>query len=76
MEDEKTLNKRELIPNDDAEVYLKGKGLSQMLTKQKCGNCKFSLATVTYASRPMMTIREHRECEDCGHEEEFFYYLH
>lgn len=68
--------KKEIIKHDETELLLKGKGLSQMMTRQKCCNCNFSLATVNYSSKPMMTIREIKDCEDCGHEEENYYYLH
>jgi len=69
-------SKKELIKIDEVELMLKGKGLSQMLLKQLCGNCRFSLASLSYASRPMMTMREEKECEGCGHVEENYHYLH
>lgn len=67
--------RKDFFDFDEVELMLKGKGLSQMLSKQQCGNCKFSLATISYASQPMMTIKEERECEGCGHAEEKYFYL-
>ena len=73
---DKKYPRKDFFDFDEVELLLKGKGLSQMLSKQQCGNCRFSLATLSYASRPMMTMLEERECEGCGHVEEKYYYLH
>lgn len=74
MEDKKLL-KKELIKHDEVEMLIKGKGLSQMLSKRKCESCQFSLADISYESRPSMMIREHIECEECGYEQEELYCL-